>query len=160
MIGNKRAVTHGAYETITLEQLEDAEREQIACEKIEHKEILTNSIKLLLVREARMLRRIQSLMDDGDMVLAEEIHKTGIESGNEVDVKTTRLIATLDKIQTIEAHLTSVQREKTKLIEQLYRLEVSETGNDGTLAEFVRQMDRIMTGDFLQGADLEETEEQ
>lgn len=146
--GNKFALKHGYYETITLENLEPEEKEKIAREDITSRPMLMNSIKLVLVREARMLKRINDLSKAaGGMVLSSMEMKEGRENGAVSELKTTRYESVIEKIQGWESQLTQVQREKTRLIEKLYQLEVSETGNDGTLAEFVRQMDAIMKRD-------------
>lgn len=146
--GNKFALKHGYYETITLENLEPEEKEKIAREDITSRPMLMNSIKLVLVREARMMKRINDLANaKGGVVLSSMEMKEGRENGAVSELKTTRYESVVEKIQGWESQLTQVQREKTRLIEKLYQLEVSETGNDGTLAEFVRQMDMIMKKD-------------
>jgi uncharacterized protein YjcR len=146
--GNKFALKHGYYETITLENLEPEEKEKIAREDITSRPMLLNSIKLVLIREARMMKRINDLANaTGGMILSSMEMKEGRENGAVSELKTTRYESVIEKIQGWESQLTQVQREKTRLIEKLYQLEVSETGNDGTLAEFVRQMDQIMKKD-------------
>ena len=146
--GNKFALKHGRHETITLENLEPEEKEKIEREDITSRPMLMNSIKLVLVREARMMKRINDLSKTpGGMVLSSIEMKEGRENGAVSELKTTKMESVIEKIQGWESQLTQVQREKTRLIEKLYQLEVSETGNDGTLAEFVRQMDSIMKRD-------------
>lgn len=61
--GNKKAVTTGEYETIWLDSLEEDEQELVDQVDTDPIQQADEAIKLLAIRERRMLQRIRRLMD-------------------------------------------------------------------------------------------------
>ena len=61
--GNKNAVTTGEFETLLFDCLDEDEKELVSIIPEDKKQLLLQEIKLLTVRERRMLKRIDSLSD-------------------------------------------------------------------------------------------------
>lgn len=61
--GNKNAVTTGEFETLLFDCLDEDEKELVSMIPEDKKQLLLQEIKLLTVRERRMLKRIESLTD-------------------------------------------------------------------------------------------------
>ena len=128
--GTKNALKHGAYETIWLDQLDDDERilaEQVSQDKIK---ALEDEIKLLTIRERRMLARIANLANKEFSVVKKKYEKGEGPQGL-IDKKSTEEQATLGQIQTIEQELTKVQDKKLKAIELRHKLEMGMLKNQG-----------------------------
>lgn len=62
-LGNKKAVTSGEYETIWLDALEDEEQELVGQIDTDPVQQADEALKLLTIRERRMLQRIGKLMN-------------------------------------------------------------------------------------------------
>ena len=61
--GNKNAVTTGEFETLLFDCLDEDEKELVSMIPEDKKQLLLQEIKLLTVRERRMLKRIELLTD-------------------------------------------------------------------------------------------------
>ena len=61
--GNKNAVTTGEFETLFFDCLDEDEKELVSVVPEDKKQLLLQEIKLLTVRERRMLKRMNSLPD-------------------------------------------------------------------------------------------------
>lgn len=117
--GNKNAVTTGEFETLLFDCLEPEERQLAAAVPPDKEQLLLQEIRLLTVREHRMLKRIDLLrmsMDDSGEVSGDETgmtavgHKKGLEKDKETDL--TEYRGKLGQIQNIEDALTRVQARK------------------------------------------------
>lgn len=141
--GNKKAVTTGEYETIWLDALEEDEQklvDQVDTDPIQQAD---EAIKLLTIRERRMLKRIGRLMDGltekQRRVLSElkatkdviTVHdeKTGVT--RTVPITRTEMVESeieeteyraIDDIIKLEEALTRVQDKKLKAIELMNKL--------------------------------------
>lgn len=133
--GNKNAVKTGEYETIWFDTLDEEERElfhQINLDKIKQ---LDNGIKLIEIRERRMLKRIQKLKEKDFTVIS---RKEGLERGKATSLEESQ--GTLGQIQAIEEALTRVQAHKAKLIDLKHKLELDmgvTTNNNEGVKEFI-----------------------
>ena len=143
--GNKNAVTTGEFETIWLDCLDDDE--QVMYEKIDTDELVQTeeAIRLLTLRERRMLKRIQDLMNglsekarsvfmvskDKKEIIQVYDEKTGkmreisvnkpvmaIESISETECRK------IDDILKLEEALTRIQDKKTKQLQLKHDLEI------------------------------------
>ncbi len=125
--GNKNAVTTGEFEALLFDCLEPEERHLASVVPADKERLLLQEIRLLTVREHRMLRRIEDIrrteeyyengeLADGMTVVS---RKTGLEKGNETDLKEFR--GKLGQIQAIEEALTRVQGRKQRAIETLHK---------------------------------------
>ena len=125
--GNKNAVTTGEFETLLFDCLDPAERRLADAVPADKEQLLLQEIRLLTVREYRMLRRIEDLRktenyyDSGELAdgMTMVSRKSGIEKGHETDLKEFR--GKLGQIQAIEDALTRVQARKQRAIETLHK---------------------------------------
>lgn len=145
--GNKKAVTTGEYETIWMDALEADEQELV--ERIDTDPIqqAEEAIKLLTIRERRMLQRIGRLMngltEKQKRVLNElkaikdvmTVHdeKTGVTKS--IPITRTEMVESeieetafraIDDIIKLEEALTRVQNQKIKAIELMNRLTIND----------------------------------
>lgn len=133
MRGNKNAVKTGEYETIWLDTLDDDERVFFDAINTDAAKQIDEEIRLITIRERRMMKRIQAL-NKQKQVLEE------ITDSDEFGV-TKRYVDVSVRIQQIEEALTRVQREKVRLIELKHRIESVTGQDDGSLdalAEAIR----------------------
>lgn len=125
--GNKNAVTTGEFETLLFDCLDPAERSLADAVPADKEQLLLQEIRLLTVREYRMLRRIEDLKrtedhyDTGEPAegMTMVSRKSGIEKGYKTDLK--EFQGKLGQIQAIEDALTRVQARKQRAIEALHK---------------------------------------
>ena len=125
--GNKNAVTTGEFETLLFDCLDPEERRLADAVPADKGQLLLQEIRLLTVREHRMLRRIEDLRrteeyyDSGELAAGMTMvsRKSGIEKGHETDLK--EFQGKLGQIQAIEDALTRVQGRKQRAIEALHK---------------------------------------
>ena len=125
--GNKNAVTTGEFETLLFDCLEPEERRLADAVPADKEQLLLQEIRLLTVREYRMLRRIEDLRkaeeyyDNGEPAAGMTMvsRKSGIEKDHETDLK--EFQGKLGQIQSIEDALTRVQGRKQRAIEALHK---------------------------------------
>jgi uncharacterized protein YjcR len=124
--GNKNAVTTGAYESIFFNRLTDTERELYGRMDLSPRAQAEEEIRLLTIREGRMLERIEELLGSREELGAvETTTETGRRARGEVDVATVRSEATLERVQRVEEALTRVQQRKGWFVEILRRIEAA-----------------------------------
>lgn len=119
---NRNAVTTGEYETIWLDQLDDEERvlfDRILPDVLAQ---LNDEIRLVTIRERRMLQRIARLSET-DFTLVETSHEEGLGPHGPVDRTTQKREATLGQIQRIEEALTRVQAQKARMLDLKHKIE-------------------------------------
>lgn len=142
-LGNKKAVTTGEYETIWLDALEEDEQELVEQVDTDPIQQADEAIKLLTIRERRMLQRIGKLMngltEKQRRVLNElkaikdvmTVHdeKTGVTKT--IPITRTEMVESeieeteyraIDDIIKLEEALTRVQDKKLKAIELMNKL--------------------------------------
>lgn len=125
--GNKRALTTGEYENIFSSVLSEEEQNIFENYNIEDKATaLLEEIKVLTIREVRMLNRIKKLQDKNSDMTINSISKTNYQnvSWNKDNAVTTITHAenTTKAIQDIEDALTRVQESKRRCIESLNKV--------------------------------------
>ena len=131
--GNKNAVTTGAYEELSFDRLPDTERELYGRIDPSPRAQAEQEIRLLTIRECRMLARIQDLLASREeLSTVETTTETGRRARGEVDVLTVRSEATLERVQRVEEALTRIQQCKARIIEILRRIEVAVEPQDLT----------------------------
>lgn len=121
--GNKRAVTHGAYESILMSLFTDEEVDMWDNSKNDIMENLDVTLKIMTIRETRMLRRIQVLTDAGDFTMTEVTREKGDTDKGYRDITTKKKTGTLSQIQAIESELTKLQEKKARLLELKHKIE-------------------------------------
>lgn len=114
--GNKNAVTTGEYETIWMDALDEQERVLFYAVDTDVLKQLDEEIRLITIRERRMLQRIQSLKQQH---VLEEISESS-EFGT-----TKRYVDAVIRIQQIEEALTRVQEKKARLLELKHKVETN-----------------------------------
>lgn len=134
MRGNKNAVTTGEYETIWLDALDADERVLFHAVDTDVLKQIDEEIRLITIRERRMLQRIERLRAAGDFTVVRQT--VGVEKGKRTNLQESE--GTLGQIQTIEEALTRVQEKKAKLLELKHKIEMAngktdEPADDGFL---------------------------
>lgn len=129
--GNKNNFKHGLYEELYWNNLDDEEQQMLDDMKLDEEEdLLIEQIKLLTVRERRLLRRIEEQRSTKGGLALESVISRKLEiKGNIVydnqqtqTETTTRTISTFEVIQKLETELTRVQARKTRCIEALSKM--------------------------------------
>lgn len=133
--GNKNNHKHGLYETVYWDTLDDTELDMIRNLEFEKQEQLIDQIKLLSVRERRLLLAIKEYKEKAngltlDSVIRRRSDTDGslISKSNKVShtETVTKTISTFDVLMRLESELTRVQRAKTRCLESLSRLHIAE----------------------------------
>lgn len=144
--GNKNAVTTGEYETIFADVLDPDELELYVSMPTDALRQAEELVRLLTIRERRMMRRIADLKakaDKQDMTVVEIVDEAGeSEEKGRHRKRSFKKQGILGQIQTIEEALTRVQARKREAIDQLHRLR-SEGGymNNDKLEQLLEKME-------------------
>lgn len=117
--GNKNAVTTGEYETIWMDALDEQERVLFYAVDTDVLKQLDEEIRLITIRERRMLQRIERLRAAGDFTVTRMM--TGAEKGKKTNLQ--EVEGTLGQIQAIEEALTRVQEKKARLLDLKHRIQ-------------------------------------
>lgn len=139
---NKNALKTGEYETIWLDTLDDEERVFFSRIDTDVSQQLDEEIRLMTIRERRMMRRIQELKQQTQVL-------EDVTESDEMGV-TTRHVAALIRIQQIEEALTRVQEKKAKLLELKHKVDGKGGDGDDALAglvEAIRESARAAAAD-------------
>ena len=130
--GNKNAVKTGEFETLFFDTLNQEEKQLAAMVQPDKEQLLLQEIRLLTVREHRMLKRIEALRrleerepaaeSDGENIpsgMSVTEYSSGIEKGKPTELR--KYEGILGQIQAIEDALTRVQARQQKAIETLHK---------------------------------------
>lgn len=123
--GNKKGLKTGVYEAIWLDALPEEEQQiyyEVVTDKVAQ---LDQEVRLLDIRERRMLQRIEKLKQ-ADFTIVEQIDADGMEKGKQTNLYTKKRAATLGQIQAIEEALTKVQARKERLLDLKHKFEQSQ----------------------------------
>ncbi|HCT5827950.1 TPA: small subunit of terminase [Enterococcus faecalis] len=139
--GNKNAIKTGEYETIFADMLFDEEKDIYSNLNDDPFFILNDEIRLLKVRQFRMMKRIKEAekgLNDEEVERLQQLRKikTPVEKdGRKLEIKrevmqdvqvTRKTFRKLDDILAIEDALTRVSNQLTKSIKQLNELSLSQ----------------------------------
>ncbi|EPL0729861.1 phage terminase small subunit, partial [Acinetobacter baumannii] len=139
--GNKNAIKTGEYETIFADMLSDEEKDIYSNMNDDPFFILNDEIRLLKVRQFRMMKRIKEAekgLNDEEVERLQQLRKikTPVEKdGRKLEIKrevmqdvqvTRKTFRKLDDILAIEDALTRVSNQLTKSIKQLNELSLSQ----------------------------------
>lgn len=132
--GNKNAVKTGEHETIWMDALDPEERVLFHVVDTDVLKQIDEELRLITIRERRMLQRIERLRAAGDFTIVRQT--VGIEKGKKTNLQEAE--GTLGQIQAIEEALTRVQEKKAKLLELKHKIETAngkteEPADDGFL---------------------------
>lgn len=121
---NKNAVTTGEYETIHLSALPPEQQALYKSVDITPMQQAENNLRLISVREHRILLRINQAEAAGNelgMLLTSRKHEIGWGGKGKVDLITTETAPVLTTVMALEDALTRIQVLKARAIEQLSR---------------------------------------
>ncbi|MGF1919500.1 phage terminase small subunit [Enterococcus faecalis] len=132
--GNKNAIKTGEYETIFADMLSDEEKDIYSNLNDDPFFILDEEIRILKIRQYRMLKRIKDAeagLNDEEVERLQQLRKVKEPSaidGKMVDVQITRkTFRKLDDILAIEDALTRVSNQLVKAIKQQKELAMSDS---------------------------------
>ena len=159
---NKRALKTGEYENIFSSCFSEAEKDIFDNHTFKDKGTeLLHELKILTIRESRMLNRIQTLQENKKDMVINNISKSNVQNSNAKwnDSTTTYTHAenTIVATQRIEDGLTRVQEAKRRCIESLNKI-----GMDNTRIEIEKEKLNIEKKRLeleLQNAEGEEIED-
>lgn len=139
--GNKNAVTTGEYENIFSSVLDDDENNIMQGSSKGTRATLLEELKILTIREKRMLSRIKILKDKNRDLTITKMQKN--QDNNSTEAQNTLLL-----ISKIEDGLTRVQESKRRMLDLLYRIEcddgaIVETPNETELKKNTNILDSI-----------------
>lgn len=123
---NKNAVKTGEYETIYDDLLTDEEKKLIKQFELEDKkEHILSELKILTIRERRILTKIKKLEDGKEMniVRMSKVSSNNVRYKDNGTSTTTEAESTINIIQRLEEALTRVQEAKRRYIDSYHKIE-------------------------------------
>lgn len=127
--GNTRALKTGEYETIYDDLLTDEEKAIMKQQELYDKKYqIMSEIKILSIRERRILEKIKKMQDGKEM----SIVRMSKSSSNNVSYRdngtltTTEAESTLNIVQRLEEALTRVQEAKRRYIDSYHKIETDD----------------------------------
>lgn len=141
-IGNKNALKTGEYETIFYETLSDEEKDIYSNLNNDPSFVLSEEIRLLKIRQLRMMKRIQqaeSGLNDEEIERLQQLRKikTPIEKdGRKLEIKR-------EVMQDVQ-----VSRKTHRKIDDILSIEDSLTRISNQLAKAVKQMNELYITDY------------
>ena len=112
---NKRALKTGEYENIFSSCFSEEEKKIFATDEFNKTAELIFELKVLKVRESRMLNRIKELQNSNKDVVINNVSKTNRNNGKNV-ITTYNTENTIIAIQRVEEGLTRIQEAKRRCI--------------------------------------------
>ncbi|NTJ97825.1 small subunit of terminase [Enterococcus faecium] len=144
-VGNKNALKTGEYETIFFEILSDEEKDIYSSLNDDPSFVLSEEIRLLKIRQLRMMKRIQQAeagLNDEEVERLQQLRKikTPIEkNGKKLEIKrevmqdvqiSRKTHRKIDDILSIEDSLTRISNQLAKAIKQMNELYMNEYRTD------------------------------
>ncbi|AND72821.1 MULTISPECIES: phage terminase small subunit [Enterococcus] len=144
-VGNKNALKTGEYETIFYETLSDEEKDIYSNLNNNPSFVLSEEIRLLKIRQLRMMKRIQQAeagLNDEEIERLQQLRKikTPIEKdGRKLEIKrevmqdvqvSRKIHRKIDDILSIEDSLTRISNQLTKAIKQMNELYITDYKTD------------------------------
>ena len=149
--GSKYGLVTGEYETITMDNLTDDEREFIKKIRMDKIQILQDELVILSVRERRMLRRIEeglTRVQARRQALADQIHRIEVDSERykldreRLDLGIVEQKARIENLKASTARLTGADPER---LEEA-RAQVTAIADLINHPDEERKIDEYMTG--------------
>ena len=129
---NTNALKHGGYSSIFWDTLTEEEQDMISDYHSDEEQMLIDEIKLLTVRERRLMQAINSYKDDKKQLSISSIEKKETDTKKETQ---TYVESNGNIVMRLENELTNIQSKKTKAIETLSKLRESRGGGKDDIAE-------------------------
>lgn len=171
-IGNKNALKTGEYETIFFETLSDEEKDIYSSLNDDPSFVLSEEIRLLKIRQFRMMKRIQQAeagLNDEEIERLQQLRKikTPIEKdGRKLEIKrdvmqdvqvSRKTHRKIDDILSIEDSLTRISNQLAKAIKQMNELYMNEYRTDLMKAQTEKiQAEIVDIGGNNSGEEVEE----
>lgn len=126
---NKNSVTTGERETIWMDTL--TAREQQLYHQVQTDVLvqIDEEIRLITLRERRMLARIALLKVD-EFSVTEYEDKVGMDKGYDTELKTKRYVSNATQVHNIEEALTRVQDRKARLLDLKHKVSTASGPSD------------------------------
>lgn len=147
---NKRALKTGEYETIYDDLLTDEEKALLKQIELDDKKYqIISEIKVLSIRERRILKKIQDLQNGKEM----NIVRMSKSSSNNISYKdngtltTTEAESTINVIQRLEEALTRVQEAKRRYLDSYHKIENDDRKLELELIRLEREIAKEGTND-------------
>jgi hypothetical protein len=138
--GQKAALKTGEHETIWQDTLYDDELAWLEVMKLDVDTQLNEELKLITVRERRMLKRIEELNQKNFVTMEKtDEEESGFSKAGAIDMKRkgSKKENSIVQIQRIEEALTRVQERKAKLLDLKFKIQTTTDGDNGTLDQLV-----------------------
>lgn len=137
---NTNAVTHGYYQKIIVDKLDDDEAQYFTQETLDKIAEIDNEIKLLTIREGRMLENYNQANANIRMY-ALDLSNKAINLA-QYEKKVDKMEERKDKIEEL---LTRIQKEKGRFIEIKHRLETDVGVDDDKAQENMQKLIDVLT---------------
>lgn len=135
------ALKTGEHQTIWADSLYDNELEWLELVKLDVESQLNEEIKLMTIRERRMMHRIEELNQE-DFSVSEILEESeqGFGKAGAIDLRreSRKQVSNLEQIQRIEEALTRIQEKKAKLLDLKWKMQHASEGDDGSLEQLVQ----------------------
>lgn len=140
-VGNKNALKTGEYETIFYETLSDEEKDIYSSLNDDPSFVLSEEIRLLKIRQFRMMKRIQQAeagLNDEEIERLQQLRKIKApieKDGKKLEIKrevmqdvqvTRKIYRKIDNILSLEEALTRISNNLTKTIKLFNELELQD----------------------------------
>ncbi|EGP5661420.1 small subunit of terminase [Enterococcus faecium] len=141
-MGNKNALKTGEYETIFFETLSDEEKDIYSSLNDDPSFVLSEEIRLLKIRQFRMMKRIQQAeagLNDEEVEQLQQLRKikTPIEkNGKKLEIKR-------EVMQDVQ-----ISRKKHRKIDDILSIEDSLTRISNQLAKAIKQMNELYMNEY------------
>ena len=148
--GNTRALITGEYETIYDELLTDEEKAIMRQKELYDKKYqIMSEIKILSVRERRILKKIQDLQSGKEMsiVRMSKSSSNSVAYKNNGTMTTTESESTTNIIQRFEDALTRVQEAKRRYLDSYHRIDNDDRKLELELVRLEREIAKEGTND-------------
>ncbi|NJE65081.1 small subunit of terminase [Enterococcus durans] len=171
-VGNKNALKTGEYETIFYEILSDEEKDIYSSLNDDPSFVLSEEIRLLKIRQFRMMKRIQQAeagLNDEEVERLQQLRKikTPIEkNGKKLEIKrevmqdvqiSRKTHRKIDDILSIEDSLTRISNQLAKAIKQMNELYITDYRTDLMKAQTEKiQAETADIGGNSSGEEVEE----
>lgn len=124
--GNTRALKTGEYETIYDDLLTDEEKAIMKQQEIYDKKYqIISEIKILSIRERRIMQKIKIVNDGKDLTII-RMSKSASSYKGSGSTTTTEAESTINIVQRLEEALTRVQEAKRRYIDSYHKIETDD----------------------------------
>lgn len=148
--GNTRALKTGEYETIYDDLLTDEEKVIMQqTELYDKKYQIMSEIKILSIRERRILKKIQDLQNGKEMSIVKmsKSSSNNVSYRNNGTLTTTEAESTTNIIQRLEEALTRVQEAKRRYLDSYHKIENDDRKLELELIRLEREIAKEGTND-------------